>query len=104
MPVVKTSISVEPELLRRLKQLAEREGSSVSELFQRFALQCLDDAERTAHLRKDSLTEALLAEILRPENLERAAKLVGEAAAESDVLRKRAESLAAASKPTKGRK
>ena len=90
----KTSISIDSGVLKRLRKLAREEETSVSALIERFCSRALGDAELAAAARRDPLTERLLEEMLRPENIERAARIVGETVEDSNLFRARAEDIA----------
>ncbi len=74
----RTSISLEAELLKRLRRLAKQEGLPFSTLVGQLCLRAIGDYELAAKARKDPLTERLIQEMLRPENIERAARIVGQ--------------------------
>jgi len=93
MKPFKTSIAMEPKLLARVKRLAAQEEISVSALITSFVHRCIDDAELAATARRDPLTERLIQEMLRPENIERAARIVGAASDDPDLFQQRAAAL-----------
>lgn len=100
------TVSMQIELARHVRRVARAEGVPVSTLVARLVARGLPEVELAVKARNDPMTEALVAELLRPENLERAARIVGqtvgETAAQPDLFRQRAESLAKAAAP--GRK
>lgn len=92
----RSSISVDSALLNRLRKLAAEEGVTISGLIERLCLQGIGDAELIARARRDPLTERLIEEMLRPENVARAAKIVGQESENPDLFRRRAAALSKA--------
>ncbi|HWI05740.1 MAG TPA: ribbon-helix-helix protein, CopG family [Acidimicrobiales bacterium] len=88
------SISIDSDLVKRLRKLAKQEEASISSIIQRLCLRSLDEAELAASARRDPLTELIVAEMMRPENLERAARIVGETVDDANLFKQRAEALA----------
>jgi predicted DNA-binding ribbon-helix-helix protein len=99
----RTTIYIESALLERLRKLAADDGSSVSSLLTRFAHQGIGDAELAAQAKRDPLTERLIEEMLRPENLDRAARIVGQESQDPVLFRQRAAALGRQMKGVKKR-
>jgi len=101
--IEKTSISMDGVLLKRLRKLAKDQDTSVSSLIEGFVRQGIDAAELAVEVRNDPITERLIAEMLRPENIERAARIVGESADNPSLFKQRAEALAKRAQTAKGK-
>jgi predicted DNA-binding ribbon-helix-helix protein len=93
MASIRTSIYIDSALLKRLRKLAVSDGTSVSALLERFAYQGVGDAELSSQAKRDPLTERLIEEMLRPENIAHAARIVGQEAADPVLFQQRAEAL-----------
>jgi hypothetical protein len=65
----------------------------VSAILERLAYQGIGDAELASQAKRDPLTERLIEEMLRPENIARAARIVGQEAADPVLFKERAAAL-----------
>jgi hypothetical protein len=100
----RTSISIDAGLLKRLRKLSKDTGHSLSAVIERLCLEGVGEAEFSTAASRDPLTQALIAEMLRPENLSRAAKIVGETTDDPDLFRRRAEVLGQMARKAAGHK
>lgn len=91
---LKITITMRPETAKRVEKLERAHGKSFSQVCEDLICQALPEAELRTDARQDPVVEAIVAEMLRPENLERAARIVGQASDEPDLFKQRAAELA----------
>jgi hypothetical protein len=97
----RVTMTIDGKLLKRLKRVVELEGSSVSAVMEGLVVGGLGDVEISAQARRDPVTEAVIAEMLRPENIARAARIVGETTDNPDLFSQRAAALVKRSEQSK---
>jgi hypothetical protein len=88
------TISMPGDLAKRIRRLAKLEhNGSFSAAVAKLCVSAIADAELSSDAMRDPLTQRLVAEMLRPEALERAARIVGESADDPQLFKQRADAL-----------
>jgi predicted DNA-binding ribbon-helix-helix protein len=72
------SITMDPRLAKRVRQIAKKEGVSISLVIERMVWDRVDIAAKRAAALSNPLVERLLNELTSPENVERAARLIAD--------------------------
>ncbi|HAI11894.1 MAG TPA: hypothetical protein DCM28_09335 [Phycisphaerales bacterium] len=94
------SITLKNDLAERVRQLASDDRTSISNVIESIIARHIEHAELKSRFTHDPLAGGLIEQLLTPENLERAAKIVGDKTLKNDLLSKREEAL----KKSSGRK
>lgn len=89
MPRERITITMEPELLERVRRLATLEESNVSAVIERFVGQLIGDAEFAASAMRDPLVGQVIDELFTPEKLARAARIVSKESDDPQEFRER---------------
>lgn len=89
------TVTMERELVHRLDELAKLRGGSVSSIVEQCVAKHVGYLELVARACQEPLMDRLVAELMKPENLERAARIVGEEP-EKDLMALREEVIKAA--------
>lgn len=95
------SASINDRLVRRLRRLAKREDVPFSRMLESAVRRGLPDLERETSSRRGAIAEAMVEAMLTPEVLERAAKIAGEAATDTDLFRAEAERMLRAARESR---
>lgn len=84
------SITLPSDLARRLREVAGKEGKTITALIERFVGRAIGDAEVRAEAMHDPLMDKLYERLVSPEVVRRAAKILAEEADNVEELREKA--------------
>lgn len=87
------TVTIPSPVVKRLDRLAKKNGLTRSRQVQTCLERSLPDLELIAKSSSSPITEAILDELLKPENLERAARIAGQSAEDPTLFRQEAELL-----------
>lgn len=97
---VRLSITLPEDLATRVRSIAEGDGDTISAVVERLLSERIESAEVRSRVARDPLADALIEQLLSPENIERAQSILGQSSYEDHDLQARRESaIAKTTKP-----
>jgi predicted transcriptional regulator len=89
---VRLSITLPEDLAGRVRAIAEGDGDTISAVVERLLSERIENAEMRSRVARDPLADALIEQLLSPENIERAKSILGHSSETDQDLQARRES------------